>query len=182
MLAVKRTMTVLVFIALTGAICTLGQSAPPWKVFANRAGWSISYPADWHIASCRSCNDPKAADVFVDFFPPRKRTADGWVMVSRLANKPADTSVDAWLVQVSATANVNKRIHDEPLQVDGLPAIKVRYRQPEGETEEVYVVSGSNTFSVSFSADPGSAGTSLESLHNYATYVRMLQSFRVKAR
>lgn len=61
-----------------------------WKTFASRGGWNIIYPADWRIGSCQTCNDPKAADVFVDFSPPPTRTTDGWVMVSPLARKPSD--------------------------------------------------------------------------------------------
>ena len=151
-----------------------------WKTFASRGGWSISYPADWRIGSCQSCTDPTAEDVFVDFFPPSLKTADGWVMVSPLARRPSDISVDAWLAKVSREANLNPHVHEAESKVNGLSALRVRYRSPQGEMEEIYVVSGSRTFSVSFSADPGSPGTSLETLPNYPIYSKMFRSFRVK--
>jgi hypothetical protein len=40
-----------------------------WKIFSNRAGWRIRYPAEWNTGSCRSCPDPRAPGVFVDFLP-----------------------------------------------------------------------------------------------------------------
>lgn len=103
-------------------------------------------------------------------------------MVEPLQSKPSATSVDAWLTEISIEANLNPHVTEQKLKLNGLPALKVRYRHPDGDMEEVYVVSGSKTFSVGFSADPGAPGTPLEKLRNYATYLKMSQSFRVKAR
>jgi hypothetical protein len=100
-----------------------------WKIFSNRAGWTIKYPADWKTASCHSCPDPTAPDVFVDFLPPRD-TDSGWVMISHL------------------------------------------------EMEDVYVVSDSQTFSISFGGDK--PGIALAEYGNYPIYLEMVGSFKVK--
>ena len=78
-------------------------------------------------------------------------------------------------------ANLNAKIKEERFTVNGLPALKVRYRNPDNggsEMEDVYVIWGSRTFSVSFSGcKPGS---SLEKMRNYETFLQMVASFRVK--
>ena len=102
-------------------------------------------------------------------------------MVSPLETKPSDTSVDSWLAKVCRTNNLNPPISHERMAVNGLPALKVRYRSSEGEMEDVYVISGSKTFSISFSADPSSPGTPIDKLRNYATYLKMVESFHVKS-
>ena len=161
--------------------CALAYGgAPRWKVFSNRAGWSIRYPAGWKIASCKNCTDPTAPDVDVDFFPP-KDSDSGSVMVEHLQDKPSGETVDAWLTEVKQTANLNPRLKEERFTLNGLPALKVRYRNDSGggyEIEEVFVISGSQTFAVSFDGDK--PGFALEAYGNYAIYVRMLETFKVK--
>ena len=152
-----------------------------WRTFSNRAGWSLSYPADWHVGSCKSCKDPTAPDVFVDFFPPEKRDSAGWVMVEHLASKPSDSSVDAWFAEISKTANLNTRLSEERITLDGSPALKVRYRTAtRDEMEAVYVVVGLETFEICFAGQ--TSGIPLEKLDNHATYLKMLGTFRVKRR
>jgi hypothetical protein len=154
---------------------------PTWKVFSNRAGWSIDYPNDWTIGSCRSCKDPTAPNVFVDFFPPSDRDS-GWVIIEHLADKPSGMSVEAWFTDVKQTANLSPRLKEEKLIVHGLPALSVRYRNPKNRGEEmevVYLVSGFQTFSIEF--DGEKPGLPLEKFGNYNTFLRMVKSFRGKA-
>jgi hypothetical protein len=154
-----------------------GRAKQTWKIFSNRAGWSISYPADWNIGSCRSCKDPTAPDVFVNFFPPSNIDFDGWVMVEHLASKPSDSSVDSWLADTARKANLNPRLSEKGITLDGSPALKVRYRTATGdETEVVYVVVGLETFEIHFGGQ--APGVPLEKLGNYATYLKMLGTFR----
>lgn len=161
--------------------CTLGYGeASMWRVFTNRAGWSIKYPVSWKIASCHSCSDPTAPNVFVDFFPPEHSDHD-WVMVEPLKDKPTGVSVEAWFTEVKRTANLNPQISEQRLKLGHLPALKVRYRNPSGggrEMEEVYVVSGSQTFSISF--DGEKPGLAMEQHENYQIYLEMVASFKVK--
>lgn len=113
-------------------------------------------------------------------------------MVSPIADRPRDTSVDAWLADISKGANLNPHLHEQKLTLNGLPALKVRYLTADHQQmEDVYVVSGSKTFSISFSADPDGFGSEpkkqgqsvpLEKLGNYATFLKMLDAFNVTPR
>jgi hypothetical protein len=158
---------------------TRGQNHHTWKTFTSREGWSIQYPADWTTGSCHSCPDPHAPRIFVDFFPPSNRD-NGWVMVEPLQRKPTSTAVDAWLAQVAAEANQNPHLNEQKLTVAGEPGLRVRYQSPTGEMEEVFVVSGDKTFSIAFDSD--AAKGPLESLRNYATFNKMVGSFRFQNR
>ena len=168
-------------IMVTLLICALAYGeTPKWKLFSNRAGWSINYPADWKIESCKSCQDPTAPNVFVDFFPS-SNTDSGWVMVQPLADKPSGTTVDAWLTKISQTTNLNPQLAAQRLTLNDLPALKARYRNPNGgghEMEQVYVVSSSRTFAITFDGD--NPGHSLEEFGNYHIFLQMVESFKVK--
>jgi len=152
-----------------------------WKVFSNRAGWSIKYPTDWKISSCQSCLDPTDPKVFVDFFPPTTNNSDeGWVQISHVANKPTNKSVDEWLTGLKTTLNLNPILKEEKITINNLPALKVRYRNPYAggqESETVYLVSGSQTFTVAFSGNK--AGVILEKFGNHNVYLQMLSTFNV---
>lgn len=152
-----------------------------WKMFSNRAGWSIRYPADWTIASCKSCTDPKAPEVYVNFLPPSK-AGSGSVRIEHLADRPTGMSVDAWLADIRQKANLNPRLSEGRFTLNDLPALKVRYRNSSGsgvETETVYVISDTQTFAIEFSGE--GPGVSLaDSPGNYLTYQQMVNSFRIK--
>jgi len=153
---------------------------PKWKSFSNRAGWTINYPANWTVGSCKSCSDPSAPDVYVNFSHPEGGTL-GEVMVESLASKPAETSVEAWFADVKRSANQNPRLKEQRFTLDGLPALRVRYRNPSQrgyESESVYVVSGAQTFAIEF--DGVEQGRSLETSGNYSVYLQMVKTFRVK--
>jgi hypothetical protein len=176
-----RTVAVLYGLSASLVICALafGES-PTWKVFSNRAGWSVDYPSDWTIGSCRSCKDPTAPEVFVDFFPPTDSDS-GWVMIERLADKPSGMAVDTWLEELKQTANLNPRLKEQRFTVHDIPALSVRYRNPHNggeEMESVYVVSGTRTFEIQF--DGEKPGISLEKFGNYSIFLQMVKSFRVK--
>lgn len=153
------------------------QRASDWKTFSNRGGWSVQYPPDWKISSCRSCSDPTAPDVFVDFLPPGNGDS-GWVMIEHLQDKPANENVDRWLAYVEKSADLNPILHEERFTLRGLPALRVRYRNPSlDETEAVYISSDAQTYSIEY--QDGDHKT-LESSPNYQTYRRMTKSFTVK--
>jgi hypothetical protein len=158
------------------------QTPSAWKLFKSRGGWSISYPKQWRVSSCRSCKDPTAPGVFVDFFPPTMKTDEGWVMVEPLRDRPSRTAEDDWLSNISKTANVNAQISKEKMRVDRFPALKVRYRTKDGdEMESVYVAARSRTLVVDFNADQSGnrPGAPLETLPNYQSYRQMLDTLRI---
>ena len=98
-------------------------------------------------------------------------------MVQPLQRKTTSTDADAWLAQVAASANENPHLKEQKLLVAGEPALRVRYQAPANEMEEVFVVSGDKTFSISFDAD--SANGPLERLPHYAVFNAMVKSFRL---
>ena len=103
----------------------------------------------------------------------------GWVMVEHLEDKPKGMAVDAWFTEVKQTANLNPQLTEQRFILNGVPALRVRYRNPDGdEMEEVYVVSDSRTFEIHFDGDK--PGLSLQELGNYHTFLQMLKTFRVK--
>jgi hypothetical protein len=176
-----RTVRVLNGLSASLLICALAfGEGPTWKVFSNRAGWSIDYPSDWTIASCKSCEDPTAPEVFVDFFPSTDRDS-GWVMIEHLADKPSGMAVDTWFAELKQTANLNPRLKEQRFTTHDLPALCVRYRNANDggeEMESVYVLSGSQTFAITFSGEE--PGLSLEKFGNYNTFLQMVKSFRAK--
>jgi hypothetical protein len=98
-------------------------------------------------------------------------------MVSPLASKPTNSRVDDWLTEIAADANRNPHMNEQRLYVGGDPALRVGYHSKDCEMEEVYVVSGSKTFSIQFSGD--ASNTSLKRLANYSVFNKMVDSFRV---
>lgn len=150
-----------------------------WKIFSNRAGWSMKYPADWKIGSCHSCSDPTAPHVYVDFFPPEKQ-GSGYVIVEPLAQQPLTMTLDQWFEHVKISADQNPQLGQKRFTLNGLPALRVRYRNSSGsgyETESVYVVSRRRTFAIEF--DPQRGGISLEASRNYVSYLEMVKTFTI---
>lgn len=114
----------------------------------------------------------------MDFSPGKKQDTRGWVMVQVLSCKSSALSVDQWLAGVAANANQNPHVSEKRIIIAGNPALAVRYRTAKGSLmDAVYVVSGENTFSISFSGDE--FVTPLEELPNYSTYRAMVESFQV---
>jgi hypothetical protein len=85
------------------------------------------------------------------------------------------------VVVVVVVANLNPRLAEKRFTVHDLPALSVRYRNPNNsgeEMESVYVVSGSRTFAIDFNGEK--PGLSLEQFGNYNTFLQMVKSFEVK--
>lgn len=119
----------------------------------------------------RAGGDPKAPEVFVNFFPPSK-SASGSVMVEHLADKPSGMSLDDWFGDLKQKANLNPRLSE---------GVTVILQCGGFETESVYVVSEAQTFVSEYRGErPGVSRA--ESPGNYLTYQQMVKSFRIKRR
>ena len=102
-------------------------------------------------------------------------------MVQHLADQPSNMNVDEWLNDLKKTANQNPQLAEERFTLNGLPALRVRYRNPSDgghEMEVIYVVSRGQTFSIEFAE--GGGGVSLDASGNYATYLEMAKTFKVR--
>jgi hypothetical protein len=92
------------------------------------------------------------------------------VLVEHLADKPPAESADQWLRHMEEVANLNRRRGDEWISLSGTRALRVVTRSPDGtDSETVYVVNGSKTFSI-MASDIGRA-------RFYGTYRKMLSTF-----
>lgn len=163
------------------ALVWLAQAATPpvqqaedssrWATFTSRGGWSIKYPANLTVRSCRQCMDLAGPDVFVTFSAP---STDGLIMIEPLIDKPADQSVERWLNAISQQTVANPRVSEEWIYLDGLQALKVKNRSPDSsESENVYVVNGSKTFAI--------RASNAQIAPFYMLYRQMLSTFRFTA-
>jgi hypothetical protein len=76
--------------------------------------------------------------------------------------------------------NQNPQLKEERFTLNGLPALRVRYRNPVNggtEMEAVYVIAREQAFSIEFDAP---IGVALEGLKTYLVYLEMVKTFKVK--
>ncbi|HEY1758816.1 MAG TPA: hypothetical protein VGG72_25815 [Bryobacteraceae bacterium] len=93
-------------------------------------------------------------------------------MTEPLADKPAGQTVDEWLNHVKTTTVLNPLVSQEWISLDGMRALKAVNRNDDStESEHLYVVKGSKTFAIRTGRNTPS----------YATYLRMLSTFRFTA-
>lgn len=52
-------------------------------------------------------------------------------MIQPLADKPSDQSADQWLNHLKKT-NANPQLHEKAIFLDGIPALKIKYRNADG--------------------------------------------------
>ena len=88
-------------------------------------------------------------------------------------------SVADWLNDTKRSANLNAIVSEDTISVNGLAALRVRYRNAAQrlEMEATYVVSGSRMFEISVAGEPHAR---LHDLSSYAIYQRMVATFVVE--
>lgn len=149
----------------------------------------MQYPVGWKITSCQACPDVRAAGISVGF----RQTARGlpnWGIVNVGPNndaKPTATSLDDWfaeMLQSGSPGEASSVLSKKRWTINGLPAMTVRYSRPGGESylEQTFIVTESDTFSITFAGGYDSVSGKpgpLEKLASYPIYMRMLASFKV---
>jgi hypothetical protein len=93
-------------------------------------------------------------------------------MVEHLIDKPNDQTVDHWLNDVKATANLSPRISEERTVVDGAPALRVITGSADSKFGNIYAIHGASTFYISFD----------QRTPAYALCRRIISTFRFKRR
>lgn len=153
------------------SIAAIGQSDKAddishWKTFANKAGWMIKYPRDWKVYSCHSCLDPTDPNVFVAFDNPKTKEV---VMIQHFKDKPSNQSVEQWLDHIKMATNLNPKVSEEWITLNGTRVLKVvTSNQDSTECENFYVVHSSKTFAIQI--DRGTP--------SYQIYQQMLSTFK----
>jgi hypothetical protein len=136
-----------------------------WKTFANKAGWSIKYPGNWIVGSCRQCSDPTDANMVTLSNPSTSEL----IMIEHLIDKPGDQSVEQWLNDVNVSTNLGPIVSQEWVAFGGTRALKViNGRLDTTESENIYLVHDSKTFAIR--ADPKT--------FSHSPGLRVLSSFR----
>jgi hypothetical protein len=122
------------------------------------------------VSSCRGCPDPTDANVFVSFYNSATKEL---IMIEHLIDKPADQSVEQWLNWISTGQNLNPRVSEEWIILDGTRVLKVINRNSDStESENIYLVHDSKTFSIQ----------AARNTQSYALYQRMLSTFKFTKR
>jgi|GEM_PF-7068072 len=178
----RKIMQKALFVVAIVLIACHTASAQPygvvWKTFENRRGWSISYPSDWRISSCRACSDPTDPDVFAEFTSPSWETV---MILPIFEPKAASESIDSWLSNLGKNGPgpdyFFKRILYERWTLNGMPALHERYRDlDQMELDENYILTACGTFKIGFSIiKPGK----IQYSPNYHSYLHMLHSFTI---
>ena len=125
-----------------------GDNVSRWKTFASRAGWSIKYPPDWRISSCRQCEDPADPGVFVAF---SASSGEVLIMIEPLADKTAGQSTQQWLNEVEHATVLTPALTEDWLFIDGVPALKVINGAGSVRTENIYIAHGAKTLAIRLS-------------------------------
>ncbi len=142
------------------------RSAKGWRIFVNRAGWSIRVPENWQIESCNQCPDPTDPGVFVFFYDPPTKTG---MMIEPLADKPRRDTAESWLLEVSQDTVLAPRVRTDWVSLDHRRALKVLNGDTDSNaSENIYVLFGQKTFAIRTA--PNDAG--------YSTIKQMLSTFR----
>lgn len=119
-----------------------------WSTFASRGGWSIRYPSNLHISSCRQCEDPTAPEVPVAFSEPSGQII---VMVESLADKTAGLSSRKWLTEIAHDTVLSPPLSEQWTFVDGAQALTaINGASGSLQTENIYVAHGLKTFAIRF--------------------------------
>lgn len=142
------------------------SDASRWKLFVSKAGWSIKHPDDWQVTSCKACPDP--SDRYVSVYLYRSST-DELISIDNLRNRPPTETGDHWLHDLSLRTVLNPRVGETLIKLNGMRALKVINRNPDGTaSDNVYVTNGLTTVAIRMVRDSPS----------YALCGRILATFR----
>lgn len=147
------------------------QEVPKWTTFTSRGGWSIRYPPELHVSSCRQC-DPTEPEVIVAFSGSSGQVV---VMIEPLADRRDGLSAIQWLTELAHDTVSSPAVSERRTFIDGAPSVIVMNGAAGSNmTENIYVENGVKTVAIRF---PHTADTSILS-----TCEQMLSTFRFLSR
>jgi hypothetical protein len=125
-----------------------GGDASKWATFANRGGWSIRYPPDLRVSSCRQCEDPTDPNVPVAF---SRSSGEVVAMIEPLADKRAGQNTRQWLAEVEHDTVLIPVLSEQWTFIDGAPALVATNGASSSEqTENIYIARGLKTLAIRF--------------------------------
>ena len=144
-----------------------------WKIFSNRAGWSVKHPSDWDLSSCRNCKDLTDPEGYVGFFPPID-IVNGHVLIENLSDKPSDKSAKEWINSIKNVSSGVGVLDETEVVVGGMKGYKVIWKGADNSKHEtIYVIFDvSKTISIKFAGDLNKYQDS----DNYSIYLKMLEN------
>jgi hypothetical protein len=111
-----------------------------WKKFASRSGWTIRYPSNWRIRSCKGCLDPTERGVFVDIYDPSRNEI---IFIESFLRRPLNETNDDWLVDLSHKSVLNPRVGEAWVDFNGMRALSVINANTDStESQNIYVTNG----------------------------------------
>ena len=122
------------------------RDAPDWRKFTSRAGWTLEYPSDLTISSCRQCTDPTDPNVFVAF---SRRSGEVIALIEPLADKIVSQSSRQWLSDVARDTILSPILSKEWVSTPGaLELVVVNGDSKSDKSENVYILHGVKTLAV----------------------------------
>jgi hypothetical protein len=125
-----------------------GEDTFQWTTFTSRGGWSVRYPPNLHVSSCRQCEDATDPDVMVAF---SRSSGEVLVMIEPLADKRPARNTRQWLSEVAHETVLSPVVSEQWTFIDGALALTVTNgASASDKTDNIYIVHGVKTFAIHF--------------------------------
>jgi hypothetical protein len=125
-----------------------GEDTFQWATFTSRGGWSIRYPPNLHVSSCRQCEDATDPDVIVAL---SRSSGEVVVMIEPLADKRLARNTRQWLSEVAHETVLSPVASEQWIFIDGALALTVTNgASASDKTENIYIVHGVKSFAIHF--------------------------------
>lgn len=176
-LALSPTLTYIIPVASLTPTTTPSAS---WKMYTNtKYGYSINYPSEYRIGSCRVCFDLSTAD-FITLDPPQK-DGYGGIMISHLRDRKSGESLEEYLEDISGVdANPVVQGSKNRFKLNGYEALVTVTKNYGYENKNVFVTNGGSVIHFRFSGvtSPSNKGISLADYKNLDIFNKILSTFR----
>lgn len=156
------------------------QIPTSWKWYTNitKSSYSISYPPEYRLGSCRACDDLTTAELIT--FTPPEPAGYGTVKIEVLRKKEKSESTDQFLEDISRV-DMNPVVSGskERIQLNGFETLTTMTSNYGYETKNIFIlIYGTQGLHISFSGigSPENRGIALKDLKNYSVYELMVSS------
>lgn len=156
------------------------NSTTGWQMYVNtKYKYSISYPFEYKLGSCRNCFDLSTADFIT--LDPSQQNRYGRIMISRLRDRKEEETLEEYLDNISGVdANPIVLGSKKRYRLNGYEVLATVTSNYGYESKNVFVTNGNNVIHSSFSgvASSSNKGLSLEDYDNIDVFDKMLLTFK----